>query len=645
MDHQEVPDVDASSTSQLWAHVVAFCHQAKTSATSLDSGYPDRRSACESDGSDDSIDSVADTLRGSIEDPLLPDPAMMDLIWDQAQSTWTSFVVSAKQWPRGFFNTCAILGNTPAIPHTIPDILEGNPMWRVSDIAARGKVVVGGRKRFVLSYQSPVKASISNRKNSSHYGKFRGTTLEEPPKGLTILVFCWSYILSAMLLERQGLRAVYTNNWSFPHVGETSSDLPALRLPSRASNRLVRWLCALFDRRMGWKVAGRKGYPPWALWSTTLILTTTTQHLRLESEQAPSSEQALQLLHELYSLFELHSSEDPMPALQSSFMAALAIPYYRYSGLKIQLPAANLAHRTERVTSTHDHGRILQDYYLHMPHYMTISLHPLSYRSILWSVFWQPHIRCNVVSSWLNSTLKVLEPVIAAKDLGRLARIFAARRPLPAMLWLAVFLLGDHTVIRSIEYFLRSLQEEKDIRGAEYPDITVSAWTRCPQSFWDDPSTTRPGPNQYSRREILQRRLNLQLSDDHLLLFAWEPFSDVSRECIEPDFYDYLESKFFRHYEYWRWRGVKTEAGRIQRGFSRDHKVDVAFEDNLVLLGPDSEVQRGTRTTNIAPSKRATLPMINFSMLDSRWDRTLDNAAIPGLEKRHPWLRKWRGLE
>ncbi|KAH7010913.1 uncharacterized protein B0I36DRAFT_300261 [Microdochium trichocladiopsis] len=667
-------DDHAQAIDELWAKIAKERKQRRPSTTSIEhpppkprrkpprtssqrpsqkpSQRPSPRPAREDVGCDNtSIDSIDCALEGQVGDPLLPEQSMMDETWDDAQSTWRAFVANANGWPAGFFDTPRILGDIPAIPREIPknskgrSILEGQPIWHVSDLNKKGKLTAGARKRFHLLCEEPVRASIAERQDSSFFGHVDGISTEPAPNGLTVLIFCWSYILCASLIERQGYRVTYTEHLVEPQPEATSSGLPAFRLPSDASDSLERWLCALLAPTMGWTTSQECGLPPWALICSTAPRITRPPASRPRPElvdvQAPDSEEALLLLKELCFLYDLRHSDATMPALESSFIAALAIPYYRYAGLVPQLPPLASIKSRKSANLSDDCDEILLRYFDHLPYYMTLSLQPLSFGSILWSVFWQPSVACNVTSSWLNSTLDVLEPVIAKRDVGQLARIFAARRPLAAVLWLGVFLLGDVKILDRIRYFLRSLTEGKALPLGGPPDITVSAWTRSPQSFWDVPCESQLPDGIYDRAEIFQRRLNFRLSDQYLILFAWKPFSPMDKTGIEIDLYDYLKHPFARQYVCWQWRG----ASGVERGFRQEQKGYVAPDDNLDFHFGKPNITPSERSANTAASKRATLQMLDFSMMTYRGERSFDYVSIPGLTKHHRWLKRWRGLD
>ncbi|KAK3383081.1 hypothetical protein B0T24DRAFT_603598 [Lasiosphaeria ovina] len=64
---------------------------------------------------------------------------------------------------------------------------------------------------------------------------------------LSLLVMCWSYILSARLLELQGRNVVCTRH-SLPVEAKIMRAKPGvvvLNLGASASPKLIRWLCAI----------------------------------------------------------------------------------------------------------------------------------------------------------------------------------------------------------------------------------------------------------------------------------------------------------------------------------------------------------------------------------------------------------------
>jgi hypothetical protein len=44
--------------------------------------------------------------------------------------------------------------------------------------------------------------------------------------------------------------------------------------------------------------------------------------------------------------------------------------------------------------------------------------------SIIWSIFWEPGVECNLVSVWFGSILEVIRPIIKAGNVEMLAKIF-----------------------------------------------------------------------------------------------------------------------------------------------------------------------------------------------------------------------------
>jgi hypothetical protein len=94
-----------------------------------------------------------------------------------------------------------------------------------------------------------------------------------------------------------------------------------------------------------------------------------------------------------------------------------------------------------------------------LPYFMTLSISPASMGSIIWSIFWEPGIECNLVSAWFGSTLEVIRPITETNNREILSRIFAFRREGVGLLWHAIFDLGDLKILDMIVSYLESHEE------------------------------------------------------------------------------------------------------------------------------------------------------------------------------------------
>ncbi|KAI1422461.1 hypothetical protein F5Y12DRAFT_618008 [Xylaria sp. FL1777] len=676
---EPVPDADEETIKGLWACVSAYRASKAGIATRTLTVKPDEADGGEEQGEDEDEDEDEDevddedeeddqnsidlSLVGLDRDPLIPSSAQINEVWSRGRATWMALVAKAEEgWPTWLVDPSIMLKDIPSLPRKIrKHRLSGRPVWRVPDVNQTAKEVRGADKYFPLSIEAPIQCRMCDEPSSSDK-----TRTPEPtaPRGLAILVLCWSYILSARLLELQDRRIKYSRNYLQPKADIDIRPSPGqvvLHLPAAASPRLVRWLCALLSPQPGWEPENDNEFPMWAAFCSGdvgfVISTPTGGSMSMKKERAPTSKEARGLLVEFCCLYglgpKLHGKTEFMLPYTAAFLAALVLPYYQYVRLQPQLPVPFLAYSGYYGPPQYDIYKSVKHLYDDMPYYMTLSLHPPSISSMIWSIFWQPSIECNLVSPWLSSILSVIRPIIDARDFGRLARIFAHRRPRVSLVWLGIFLLGDITILSRMVRYLETLEEDVCLYGIGLPDLSVAAWTGSPLSFWDEAedgealaTDADARATSVSRAEVLRRRLNFRLGDNYSTLFAWRPFGSIPDRDIEPDLREYMDQRNFREYVYWTWLGV-SDTTRHQEGFRRDTGRFIEdVPDNLDLLDAAVEDAALAKPHSIkrAASKRTTLAMLDFSVEDVRHDRSLDIAAIPGLTKNHEWLIGWRGF-
>jgi hypothetical protein len=615
--------------------------------------------------SSSSLSSSLAQIVGSENDALVPKPSEICRIFQAGQQTWTCFIDKAhlpprRQWPVGFVNPYIALKDIPALPPVLPKAgqLKGRPVWRVPmpEIPVKAnneedwnpELLYGRQVTLSLAISNPIICGIS------HHSTAKACGLEETGS-LAILTLCWSYILSSWFLERQGRRIQYSNNRIWPvsllREGGKSCEERAILYLNNASPALVRWLCAvLAPGRLGWRASGN-GLPPWAsCLSKDVQLVMVAEEQGPGVETAPSSSQAAELLIELYQLYGLRTRQakqifESISPYTAGFLAALALPFYRMQELQPQFPHPHLRAATTQTINHLDRQNINQ-YIEDLPYFTTLSLHPLAIGSILWSVFWQPDIECNLVSPWLASILHVLGPTLRDRDIEILVKTFIFRRPRVAIWWLAIFLLGDCRILDWIPRYLERLEEQFGMGSMSPPDIAISAWTGSMQSYLDEEIiTTYNGGEEdlVPRADILRCRLNLKLQDCASIHLAWRPFGDVPKKEIEPDLWPWLEDKCVREYQHFVWYYDSKKI--LSVGFRKETAREVqGIPDDLILR--ESQKQCGGECRGeirIAPSKKSTLQMIHFSVGDMSGDR--DWAILtPTSLREHSWLKEWEGL-
>ena len=351
---------------------------------------------------------------GRWEDMLIPSPAEIQLTYASGYESWSRSVAEAEalppdSWPTGCGDPCIMLKDVPALPQnlSVSRALVGQPVWKLrlpeEELTAKGTdddwepgQLFGAQKQVWLFPEAPPESRISAEPSFFHYGI--GTSESghsAAPRGLAILTLCWSYILSARFLELQGRQLLYAPHGLKPETTKAFRPDPSqavVKLVKPASRSLVRWLCAILAPKPGWLTPDSKGYPAWAAFcsgNAQFVILTDVPFAFEPDDHPPSAAQATELLIEFCSLFGLcapkrkEKTSEPMGPYTAAFFPALAIPFYRYADLKPQFPFPVLRRRSV----AREMFAPIRQYTEDLRYYMTLSAHPPSVGSIVWSIF------------------------------------------------------------------------------------------------------------------------------------------------------------------------------------------------------------------------------------------------------------------
>jgi len=360
-------------------------------------------------------------------------------------------------------------------------------------------------------------------------------------------------------------------------------------------------------------------------------------------------------------IFNIGSSiadpKQPIEMLQQStaaFLAALVLPLCRQMCLQPQLPMPRLTRPHKAQTAPLEH---IQKYVDDLIYYMTLSTNPASVGSVIWSIFWEPGLDCNLVSVWFGSLLEVIRHIIEAGDLEVFAKVFMARQQLPALLWYGIFTLGDIEVLNKIIYYLES---HEDPTGCSSPDIDVAAWTASKQSFLDEDEVGiyEKEDSQVPRSDLLCHRFNFRLGDYDAPRYGWQPMGQVIKTEIEPELWPWLEAGCLRKYQHWIWwlpeKDVKG-ALIIPKIVARPDTLRVFRRDEVKYIqntiGQQLEVEKAVITVpddlscevRLEPSRKATFQIISYGSKDAAGDRSLEAMVIPNIRE-HTWMADSRGI-
>ncbi|RCI11108.1 hypothetical protein L249_7300 [Ophiocordyceps polyrhachis-furcata BCC 54312] len=600
---------------------------------------------------------------GLEDDTLVPTKSAISRVFKHGQATWFYFLDRALDippglWPAGSLDPYITILDVPSMPDKVPrsPFLYGKPSWHAlkpfkeAEARSNPDFLHSGREiPLLLEGISPVLCDFSD--DPKPPAIFRSSPKAAGSFG--VLTMAWTYILSARLLEMQGRHVQYSeDNRLWPNrIDDETTDHVQICLDG-ASPALVRWLCSLLCPFLGWS-SNEDGVPPWAvdLFNSSVVIITDAQGV--DTQEAPGSSDAIHLLIELCRLFGLGTGDDGSEQYESlspyreAFFAALLIPYQREFLMHPTFPAVCLERSEGRSFTDMDEG-LIRSYELDMSYFMTISLSPSSVNSILWSVFWQPDIDCNLASPWLRGILEVLEPVIEAEDFETLLKMFALRRPRIAPWWMAIFLLGNGPMLERIQQYLDPTVPNVHFWTLHRPDPTLSAWTGAVQTFIECAGDAdRLGPGLISRADLARSLFINQQWLPASTPQSWRPFGKVEWRDVVPELRPYLSTLPCYHYWHFTWdRG--TEEPLTSLGFRRDTARHVEHvSDNLELLSSESDDddENCSRLINRCQSKKATVGMITLLMRDVCGRRNWVNTAMPDSVRYHDWLFGWKGLE
>ncbi|KAF5017568.1 hypothetical protein F66182_10491 [Fusarium sp. NRRL 66182] len=601
------------------------------------------------------------------DDPLIPPITDVYRIFSDGKATWKSLLDQASRLPPGLWPADALdpyltLVDVPSLPDQLPrsDLLYGRPLWELP-LDIRGMecedhlpssdtttFAHGRRVSFRLQIKDPIRCDICTDAASCALGSGAETT-----GSLAVLVMCWSYIFSVRLLEMQGRQVQYSMDRLWPDTSQRQSEHMVDLDLQGASPALVRWLCAILSPKMGWQARDLKRLPPWATsFKTGIQLGIKASVPAVDIRLPPSSYEATELLIELCRLFNLKanlteaSGLESMPPYKASFLATLMLPFYGFMKLQPRLPPPLLTRPGRNGTFNSSHEQSIRSCLGDLCYFMTLSIHPPSVGSILWSIFWQPDVDCNLVGPWLASVLDTLEPVIKQKQVEVIVKVFLSRRPRIAIWWIALFLLGDLAVLDWIQRYMTTLEEKYGFGSLSPPDPMISVWTGSKQSFLDSgkESIYTEISHLVSKADLLRCRFDRKLQDSATSALSWRPFGYIEKGQVEPELWPQLETKYMRKYNSFTWYLGKKSTS--DKGFRIRTSRNVKNVPDDLEMRTSGEYSEGNRQAmNVLPSKESTCRMMFFLVEDTIGGRDWANADIPVRREQLRWLYDWEGLD
>jgi len=484
--------------------------------------------------------------------------------WSKSHKLWHSYAQEARSQARlspDIIKPRNLLHGVPALPNNCrlataiaksrSLVVQGQAIWkfiRQADCNLQEEIVVPRELTIGISQPTTCMATQSSFRNwTDHVAN--GHEACESGNYLAILILAWAYIFSKGHVEKQG-ESMHYSDFSAPIVNNQLDDAEAVGLfvdVGQVDAAEARWWEAVLAPGQGWHavVSGPTYLSPWSVTyqggPRFVVKVSTILPSVRDSDQShpPSSEQAFEYLSRFCAL---HDVGDQASA---ALTATLILPLHNSLGRPAQLPVPNLLKARRIQSEKPAFGEERHD----LPYYLTLSCTASMLGSVIWGVFWEPDVDCNLVSPWFSPILEVLTPITEAGDHEMLLKVLALHRPKLAPLWLGAILTGFTTFIIP---FLRSL-------NAPYarPDPIASVWTGSSQSFMDLQGS---GPyaqdddemQRADRWRLLHDVANLPYKSTPLV--GWQPFGRMPLASTELEVYAHARcERHKRHYSNWRW--------------------------------------------------------------------------------------------
>ncbi|RAK99302.1 uncharacterized protein BO80DRAFT_410522 [Aspergillus ibericus CBS 121593] len=442
---------------------------------------------------------------------------------------WQSLYLRAIKEP-GFPQTC--LQIQPALHHQLyfPDDLDlkltydyisvsGTSTWRGSSehcnippLERHLQIPVS------INYLTPL--NVSADLDPSHQQWFNA---EEDH--LSVLIFAWSYILSArwaQLMPEAILAYTDSKACSSEQHGEQD---PALAGVGVVNNDAARWWAAILAPGEGWEAyiaIGKDRFrSPWSITLPANSKFSLISHNNdcLLSDTAVSTATAFRFLSDYCALHDIVDQG------YAALSAVLFLPLLRDSGKNIVLPRPIFLHELKRKVGASECKVQLDLSWVQEAHYLdkllTLSCNTSGIRSLLFSVFYEPGIACNVVSPWLQSIFAVINSV---EDKRILTHMLMNRVPHLAFFWLRGAILDIQKEVLQHGQF-----------GLIPTELHAAVWSGTMQSFLQEP--VHPAANNSIQRSDECRILYLTQEEHHPRwpILPWRPFGATALKDTEID--------------------------------------------------------------------------------------------------------------
>lgn len=465
-------------------------------------------------------------------DPVIPNEEDSKAIFRRGFLEWSSLVPTAAETsPRVFLDHLRLIETAfpdhPAISNCLrikenPGSLSvtGSSTWAAT-IDAPGQDDVPGFQdshQITVTRFNPKNVLLTREEDVDYSQWFGGQGCQ-----ITVLMLAWAYVLSSRwtdLIPGAGpMRYTDSRSNTVP-----SHDTFTVNL-GNVSSDTARWWEAVLAPRQGWLATVSSGpevlNAPWSI-----RLPSRPGFSVSYSECAPATGSVATFSTALHYLADYCADYNLADQSRAALAAVLLLPLAASSSSRrIRLPIPrefNIAQQCAREFPRREQSRDICST-SQLDKLLTLSCNTRGLTPILFSLFFDSEVPCNLASPWLQGTFAALDRVSSNTYL--LAQTLTNRDPRVGFLWVGAIITGCHTQLLQVARH----------DGMEV-DLLSAMWTNTLQTFIQLPVTGEVRSGRIKREdECRLLYLSSKSYQSYPPLCPWKPFGSTVLEDTDLD--------------------------------------------------------------------------------------------------------------
>ncbi|KAJ5227874.1 hypothetical protein N7489_008582 [Penicillium chrysogenum] len=511
-----------------------------------------------------------------MEDALRPSKEAFEYTLRASHQLWsTYFETSDTRLPLECIDLKSILKDTPA--YLADGLIASDKAFSFACAKTRGNLDIKGQLRWRtsragadcmtppkvipldlrLGVPEARKVEISNEAPLSEWPGVRGISGYDEGNHIAVLFLAWAYILSAKwaeLLDRSETHQCstkYSETCQDP-AEAVQPEVVEVDLPPDASEAEIVWWNAVLSGTPAWEISveyqSEKFASPWSVSLGGAISMRAKQgtHPHLTTYNPPPSTTAFQYLLRFCNHHLIYAQ--CTAALSASFFTR-NFCVRNPPTLPIPRPAKTPEYQSTPA-SPQSISALLSEHEKLLPYYMTLSSNMwLTTMPAIKTLFFNPDIPCNLVSSWKNPAFAIINPLVKQGNIPHLLNGLSARQPRTASLWLGAAIMGRSSV------FIKQCEQ-----GMMMPSLQSEAWMGTPTTFLTQLPRIYDNDADSVQREDECKLLFLATPTDggynhgYLTSWPWKPFGSTKLRDVDLLLREHLGCGCHAlEYEGWDW--------------------------------------------------------------------------------------------